>query len=146
MKSTFNISRLFGKKQESKSEVVTHKWCNYCKQYLPLSDFNKSNYYVNGHACYCKSCLAKYRQARKHVKTTELKFVKNTQNMEMHQIIKERRLDMGLSQKQVAEKANLTFQTVLSIEKGRSATIDSLKAILKALDLKIQLVDCNENN
>ena len=66
--------------------------------------------------------------------------------MEMHQIIKERRLDMGLSQKQVAEKANLTFQTVLSIEKGRSATIDSLKAILKALDLKIQLVDCNENN
>lgn len=59
--------------------------------------------------------------------------------MEIGERIKERRKELGLSQQQVAERAEMTYQSVLNAESGKSCTLETLKKICKALDLTIEL-------
>ena len=59
--------------------------------------------------------------------------------MEIGERIKERRKELGMSQQQVAEKAEMTYQSVLNAKSGKSCTLETLKKICKALDLTIEL-------
>lgn len=124
------------------------KWCNHCKRFLPIEEFNVARYYTNGHQTYCRTCQREvgkqsyWKKKNGHLdKQTDT--INNTKfnGMELHQIIKERRLDLNMSQTDVANKAGLKYQTVLSVEKGRSTTTTTLNAILDVLGLKFIVVD-----
>lgn len=60
--------------------------------------------------------------------------------------VKERRLIMGLTQTQVANKAGVTYQTVLKLEQGGSMNMDKMTAILNALGMQLVITDDYENN
>ena len=59
--------------------------------------------------------------------------------MNVGERIKERRREWGLTQQQVAEKAKITYQSVLNAESGKSCTLETLRKICGVLDLKIEL-------
>lgn len=59
--------------------------------------------------------------------------------MEIGERIRERRKKLGLSQKDVAEKCGLTYQSILNAETGKSCTLATLTKICEALDLEIEL-------
>lgn len=59
--------------------------------------------------------------------------------MTIGEIIKKRRKELGLSQSQVAEASKLTYQSVLSVEKDKTCTLNSLRRICKAVGLKITI-------
>lgn len=44
-------------------EELTTKWCNRCKQRLPLTDFSKNRHKPDGLSSYCKSCSNAIRRA-----------------------------------------------------------------------------------
>ncbi len=59
--------------------------------------------------------------------------------MEIGERIKEKRLELGISQRAVAEKCGLSYQSVLNAEQGRSCTFETIKKICDALGLEIEL-------
>lgn len=58
---------------------------------------------------------------------------------EIGEIIKNTRLSLGLSQSMVAEKAGVTYQTVLNIEKGCKSSLQSILGIFDVLGLKFDV-------
>lgn len=59
------------------------------------------------------------------------------------QVVKERRLEIGLTQVQLAELTNTSRSLIYRLEKGatNSITLDKLFEILKALELEIAILD-----
>lgn len=55
--------------------------------------------------------------------------------------IKERRLELRLTQCEVASKAKITYQTVLNAEKGGKITVSTLQSICNALEINIELLN-----
>ena len=56
---------------------------------------------------------------------------------EIGELIKSRRLELGLSQSMVGNSAGLTYQTVINIEKGCKPSLQSVTSILDVLGLKL---------
>ncbi|MCR4638951.1 helix-turn-helix transcriptional regulator [Ruminococcus sp.] len=55
-----------------------------------------------------------------------------------HEIIKEKRLELGLSQKQLADKAGLSHNTVYNLETNRVSTnLETYEKICKILGIKL---------
>ena len=55
-----------------------------------------------------------------------------------HEIIKEKRLELGLSQKQLADKAGLSHNTVYNLETNRVSTnLETYEKICKVLGIKL---------
>jgi transcriptional regulator with XRE-family HTH domain len=59
--------------------------------------------------------------------------------MEIGERIRERRRELSMTQQEVADKAEMTYQSVLNAESGKSCTLETLKKICRALDLTIEL-------
>lgn len=56
----------------------------------------------------------------------------------VHEIIKEKRLKLGLSQKQLADKAGLSHNTVYNLESNRVSTnLETYEKICKVLGIKL---------
>lgn len=58
---------------------------------------------------------------------------------EIGERVKRRRMELGLTQKQVAKEAGITYPTLLAVEKGRHVMPGKLLAILQVLGLTIKL-------
>lgn len=56
-------------------------------------------------------------------------------------IIREKRRSLGLSMEKVAQRTNMTYKTVLTIEQGKTATMTKLFAILDVLGLEFIIKD-----
>lgn len=55
-----------------------------------------------------------------------------------HEIIKAKRLELGLSQKQLADKAGLSHNTVYNLESNRVSTnLETYEKICKVLGIKL---------
>ena len=55
-----------------------------------------------------------------------------------NEIIKDERLKLGLSQKQLAEKAGLSHNTIYKLETSKVATnLDTYEKVCKALGIKL---------
>ena len=55
-----------------------------------------------------------------------------------HEIIKEKRMKLGLSQKQLADKAGLSHNTVYNLETNRVSTnLETYEKICKVLGIKL---------
>lgn len=54
-------------------------------------------------------------------------------------LINERRKELGLKKADVAKRANVTYQTLWNIERGKSITFQTLNNILDTLDLTIKI-------
>lgn len=61
--------------------------------------------------------------------------------MTIGEIIKEKRIACGLTQKQLAKKVGLTNASVSNIEKGLTCNVQSLILICDALDLTFTIVE-----
>lgn len=59
---------------------------------------------------------------------------------EIGEWIRKKRLDLGLSQSMLAEKSDVTYQTIINVEKGNKASMRTILKILDSLDAKIQIV------
>ena len=59
--------------------------------------------------------------------------------MEIGERIRERRRELSMTQQEVADKAEMSYQIILNAENGKSCTLETLKKICKALDLTIEL-------
>lgn len=59
--------------------------------------------------------------------------------MEIGERIRERRRELSMTQQEVADKAEMTYQSVLNAENGKSCTLETLKKICGVLDLRIEL-------
>ena len=58
-----------------------------------------------------------------------------------HEIIKEKRLKLGLSQKQLADKAGLSHNTVYNLETNRVSTnLETYEKICKVLGIKLSSI------
>ena len=57
-----------------------------------------------------------------------------------NEVIRARRLKLGMSQKELAEKAGVSTNTVYNVEAGKSASLTSYKKICDALELKLSRV------
>lgn len=55
--------------------------------------------------------------------------------------IREKRKEMGITQKALAKSAGVTWQTVSSAERGKPINMKTLEKILKVLGLEIQITD-----
>ena len=53
---------------------------------------------------------------------------------ELGKRLKKRRLEMNLSQEEIAERSGLARRTITSIENGEGSTLTTLIAMLRALD------------
>ena len=55
-----------------------------------------------------------------------------------HEIIKKKRMELGLSQKQLADKAGLSHNTVYNLETNRVSTnLETYEKICKVLGIKL---------
>ena len=61
----------------------------------------------------------------------------------IYKIIK-RRIEKGLTQAELAKKANLTQTQISRIENGELGNLNTLLKVLNVLDLKIDFVDKNK--
>lgn len=128
----------------AKPQVVM-KRCKHCGQILPMDEFYKNAHYTNGRASYCKVCIKQVQKQYKANKKANI--MTNTFTIEdFGKAVKERRLTMGLTQKQVANKAGVTYQTVLKLEQGGSMNMEKMTAILNALGMQLVITDGHENN
>ena len=59
--------------------------------------------------------------------------------MEVGERIKEKRKELNLTQQEVADKAGMTYQSVLNAERGKGCTLETLRKICGVLDLRIEL-------
>ena len=57
--------------------------------------------------------------------------------MDVSEIIKKRRIELGLSEKDLADLAGLTAQTVEAVESGRTPYYTTLRSLEEALDLQL---------
>ena len=58
-----------------------------------------------------------------------------------HEIIKNKRLELGLSQKQLADKAGLSHNTVYNLETNRVSTnLETYEKICKVLGIKLSSI------
>ena len=58
-----------------------------------------------------------------------------------HEIIKEKRIELGLSQKQLADKAGLSHNTVYNLEANRVSTnLETYEKICKVLGIKLSSI------
>lgn len=58
-----------------------------------------------------------------------------------HEIIKEKRMELGLSQKQLADKAGLSHNTVYNLESNRVSTnLETYEKICKVLGIKLSSI------
>ena len=57
-----------------------------------------------------------------------------------NEIIKARRMKLGLSQKELADKAGVSANTVYNVEAGKTANLTTYKKICNALELKLSRV------
>ena len=58
--------------------------------------------------------------------------------MNANKILKEKRLELGLSQKQLADKAGLSHNTVYNLETNRVSTnLETYEKICKVLGIKL---------
>ncbi|HRU97010.1 MAG TPA: helix-turn-helix transcriptional regulator [Ruminococcus sp.] len=58
--------------------------------------------------------------------------------MNANEILKEKRLELGLSQKQLADKAGLSHNTVYNLETNRVSTnLETYEKICKVLGIKL---------
>ncbi len=58
-----------------------------------------------------------------------------------HEIIKEKRLELGLSQKKLAEIAGLSHNTVYNLESNRVSTdLETYEKVCKALGIKLSSI------
>lgn len=58
-----------------------------------------------------------------------------------HEIIKEKRLKLGLSQKQLADKAGLSHNTIYNLETNRVSTnLETYEKICKVLGIKLSSI------
>lgn len=56
----------------------------------------------------------------------------------VNEYLKEKRLELGLSQKELAEKAGVSSNTIYNIEKGNfSPNVSTYQKICKALNIKL---------
>jgi transcriptional regulator with XRE-family HTH domain len=53
--------------------------------------------------------------------------------------IRERRKELNLTQGQVAGRCDISYQSVLNAEQGKSCTLETLTKICQVLDLKIEI-------
>lgn len=53
--------------------------------------------------------------------------------------IKEQRKALGLSQEQVARASQLSYKSVLNLEKGQGVTFSTLMKVCKVLNLELNL-------
>lgn len=60
---------------------------------------------------------------------------------EFGKFIKERRLKCGMTQSDVAEKANVTMRTIFNIESGQSVSLRTLIPVLRILDLQLTVYE-----
>lgn len=60
---------------------------------------------------------------------------------EFGKFIKERRLECGMTQSDVAEKANVTMRTIFNIESGQSVSLRTLIPVLRILDLQLTIYE-----
>lgn len=58
---------------------------------------------------------------------------------EIGEFIKKKRLELGLSQSMVGDKAGVTYQTVINIEKGCKPSLQSILNTLDVLGLKLMI-------
>lgn len=64
-----------------------------------------------------------------------MNLLSNTQvEQELGKRLKNRRLEMNLSQAEVAERSGLARRTITAIENGEGSTLTTLIALLRALD------------
>lgn len=61
--------------------------------------------------------------------------------MDIANKIRKRRKEMGLTQKALAEKAGIAWQTISYAERGKAINMKTLEKILKVLGLEIQITD-----
>ena len=54
--------------------------------------------------------------------------------------IRKRRLELGWSQKELADKVETSWQTISNIERGQMPIMNTLNKICEVLGLKIELV------
>lgn len=54
--------------------------------------------------------------------------------------IRKRRLELGWSQKELADKVETSWQTISNAERGQMPTVNTLTKICEAMGLKIDLV------
>lgn len=67
--------------------------------------------------------------------------------MNINKVIKEKRIENGLSVKELAELSGFSFKTIYLWESGeKNITFKSLVKLLNALDLKILIVDSKIKN
>lgn len=64
----------------------------------------------------------------------------NMKEKEIGEWIRKKRLDLGLSQSMLAEKSDVTYQTIINVEKGNKASMRTILKILDSLDAKIEIV------
>ena len=57
--------------------------------------------------------------------------------MTIHQQIKDLRIQLGLTQDQLAKKSNLSRYTIVRIEQGKDTSIDTLKMVVEAMGGKL---------
>ena len=61
-------------------------------------------------------------------------------NVRIGELLKARRLALGMTQKEVAEKAKMQSNSIIHIEKGRRGiSVQLLERLCKVLELKIKL-------
>lgn len=61
-------------------------------------------------------------------------------NIRIGELLKARRLALGMTQKEVAEKAKMQSNSIIHIEKGRRGiSVQLLERLCKVLELKIKL-------
>lgn len=61
-------------------------------------------------------------------------------NVRIGELLKARRLALGMTQREVAEKAKMQSNSIIHIEKGRRGiSVQMLERLCKVLELKIKL-------
>lgn len=61
-------------------------------------------------------------------------------NVRIGELLKARRLALGMTQREVAEKAKMQSNSIINIEKGRRGiSVQLLERLCKVLELKIKL-------
>jgi transcriptional regulator with XRE-family HTH domain len=61
----------------------------------------------------------------------------------MTEIIKKKRKQMGMTQKELAERCGVSYQTISNLERGVAYSKDLLEKVCSILDLGLAIVDNN---
>ena len=61
----------------------------------------------------------------------------------MTEIIKKKRKQMGMTQKELAERCGVYYQTISNLENSKAYSKELLEKVCDILDLEVQIVDLN---